>query len=269
MVLRRQRRHAACLDTLDAFEGAHWLTFGQRVNHFILTRFCRASFNVGLMTRAQRTYSARFARVNPIAPLNNELTAIPAKAIWRVDVSFRKRAVQSRWVDFEWEPVAATIADSETKDPAAFEAFIDNEPRWLWRGCEMDFHPSEGEGYWLNLTSDAPCVFVMWRMDEGDEVPRPVVVTASYNEAGRMLDAGDRVDKVPMDEAMQAALAEYTMKFYKPEVRKKVKRNDPFRDQPGTRQASDPVAKVVAGLDAPNELIVPPNSPAARGFDRG
>ncbi len=96
-------------------------------------------------------------------------------------------------------------------------------------------------------------------------MPRPVVVTASYNEAGRMLDAGDRVDKVPMDEAMQVALAEYTMKFYKPEVRKKVKRNDPFRDHARSPQAS----RVNAEPAGENLLIVPPNSPAARGLDRG
>lgn len=136
-----------------------------------------------------------------------------------------------------------------------------DEPQWVWRGAAMDLHPSEGEGYWLNLTSDAPCLFVMWRLDEGDEVPRPVVITASYNEAGRMLDAGDRVDRVPMPEAMQGALAEYTMKFYKPEVRKKVKRNDPFRDQ-GARRGVRPVSEAMMS----NDLILPPGSPAARGL---
>jgi hypothetical protein len=160
----------------------------------------------------------------------DERVAIPAKAIWRLDVAFRKRAVQSRWVDFEWEPTTAALSNSESSSFFE-EVVVADETHWLWRGREMDLHPSEGEGYWLNLTSETPCVFVMWRMEEGEEVPRPAVVTASYNEAGRMLDAGDRVDRVPMPEAMQAALAEYTMTHYKPEVRKKVKRNERFWNQ--------------------------------------
>lgn len=133
----------------------------------------------------------------------------------------------------------------------------EGQTHWRWYGALMDLHPSEGEGYWLNLTSEAPCVFVMWRLDDdagSDAVPVPAVVTASYNEAGRMLDAGDRVDRVAMPEAMQSALAEYTMKYYTPEKRRKVKRNDPFRRGEG---------------DAANTLIVPPDSPAARGGHRG
>jgi hypothetical protein len=173
-------------------------------------------------------------------------------------VSFRKRPVQSRWADFQWEPVSVAMGETATS-LSCDVVTVSGETQWRWSGIAMDLHPSEGEGYWLNLTSEAPCLFVMWRMEEGDEVPRPVVVTASYNEAGCMLDAGDRVDRVPMFEAMQAALAEYTMKFYKPEVRKKVKRNDPFRRQGDQGNQN-------------NELIVPAGSPAAaitRGNERG
>ncbi len=188
-------------------------------------------------------------------PVSNDALAIPAKVVWPLDVSFRKRPVQSRWADFQWEPVSVAMAEASSL--SCDVVTIDGETQWRWSGAAMDLHPSEGEGYWLNLTSETPCLFVMWRLEEGDEVPRPVVVTASYNEAGRMLDAGDRVDRVAMPEAMQSALAEYTMKFYKPEVRKKVKRNDPFAQQKST------------GGDAANDLIVPANSPAARGFDRG
>lgn len=153
---------------------------------------------------------------------------------WRVSVSFRKRPVQSRWVDFEWE--AAGIAADERPEGLAqgpigpIEQTVDGETRWRYDGEFIELHHSEGEGYWLNLNSPAPCVFIMWRMEEGDVVPRPVVVTVSYNEAGRMLDAGDHVDNVPMPEGLREQLAAYTAAHYKPEVRKKVKRNDPFRD---------------------------------------
>ncbi len=193
-----------------------------------------------------------------LAPVSERTLAanIPAKVVWSVEVVFRKRPVVSRWADFEWEPTAVTM--SQIAPPLRCEAEThDEQAFWRWYGALMDLHPSEGEGYWLNLTSDAPCVFVMWRLDDDaptDAVPVPAVVTASYNEAGRMLDASDRVDRVPMPEAMQGALAEYTMKFYTPEKRRKVKRNDPFRQGAG---------------DSANALIVPPDSPAARGGRHG
>jgi hypothetical protein len=161
-------------------------------------------------------------------PESRENAAIPAKATWPVAVSFRKRAVQSKWFDFEWE--AASVVFSSATERAMSEYQLAGETRWTYSGEIIDLHHSEGEGYWLNLNSPAPCVFVMWRMEEGETIPKPVVATVSYNEAGRMLDAGDKVDNVLMPEEMRAALIEYVNAHYTPEVRKKVRRNDPFKD---------------------------------------
>jgi hypothetical protein len=158
--------------------------------------------------------------VNTVIPPSSDIPAIPAKAQWPVAVSFRKRPIQSKWADFEWEAADCTMIEFETAD----------ETRWTYNGEIIDLHNSEGEGYWLNLNSPAPCVFVMWRIEEGEEIPKPIVTTVSYNEAGRMLDAGDHVDNVPMPEAMRAALIEYVNAHYTPEVRNKVRRNDPFKE---------------------------------------
>jgi hypothetical protein len=153
---------------------------------------------------------------------------IPAKAAWPVAVSFRKRPVNSRWADFQWEAVSVAFADASER--TMHEHDVNGETQWTYVGEIIDLHHSEGEGYWLNLNAPAPCVFVMWRLEEGDEVPKPVVTTVSYNEAGRMLDAGDTVDNVPMPAEMRDALTEYTTANYTPDVRKKVRRNDPFKD---------------------------------------
>ena len=34
------------------------------------------------------------------------------------------------------------------------------------RGFALDLHPSEAEGYFLNLSAPDPRVFVMWRLEE-------------------------------------------------------------------------------------------------------
>jgi hypothetical protein len=91
-----------------------------------------------------------------------------------------------------------------------------------WDDVEMHLHirlfPDEAEGYYLNVTTDAPAIFVHWR--PGD-VPEALLVTLSYNEAGRLLDGGEVVDSVPMPAEMQAWLTEYVNLNYQPEQKKK------------------------------------------------
>jgi len=53
-----------------------------------------------------------------------------------------------------------------------------------------------------------------------------------------MLDAGDHVDNVPMPAEMRDVLIAYTAAHYKPEPRKKVRRNDPFREGAFRRESS-------------------------------
>jgi Protein of unknown function (DUF3305) len=181
--------------------------------------------------------------VNTLAVAVN--SAVPGgsadRPCWAASVSFRKRPVNSRWADFEWDTasVAITTAADLTK-AGPIECTTDGETQWRYDGEQIELHPSEAEGYWLNLNSPRPCIFVMWRLEEGDQVPRPVVVTVSYNEAGRMLDAGDHVDNVPMPDAVKITLTAYTSQHFKPEPRKKVKRNDPFIEGAFRRDAGAP-----------------------------
>lgn len=166
-------------------------------------------------------------------------------AVWTASVCFRKRPVASRWVDFEWDTASVSVADDLAVERVGpVDCVVDDEAQWRYNGERIELHPSEGEGYWLNLNSPLPCIFVMWRLEEGDEVPRPVVVTVSYNEAGRMLDAGDHVDNVAMPDDLKSALSAYTNVHYKPEPKKKIRRNDPFKEgafrrEPGAEVGHD------------------------------
>ena len=106
----------------------------------------------------------------------------------------------------------------------------------------IELHPTEAEGYYLNLTSETPLVFVMWRPaeDEGEPAARPYIVTVSYNEAGRFMDGGERVDPVPMPDAIRAWIEPFVAAHYKPEPKRKVKRNDPFADGASARDRARP-----------------------------
>ena len=99
----------------------------------------------------------------------------------------------------------------------------------LYPGLAVNLHVDEAEGYYLNLSSGTPVWFVMWRIDDADP-PRawPELVTLSYNEAGRLLDAQERVDNLPLDERPRAWLQDFVDEHYRPEVKQR-KRPASFR----------------------------------------
>ena len=105
----------------------------------------------------------------------------------------------------------------------------------LHPGLAVALHRDEAEGYYLNLSSGAPVWFVMWRADDADPSRAwPELVTLSYDVAGRLLDAQERVDNVPLRGAPLAWLQAYTEANYKPEPKKR-SRPPSFR-APGERQ---------------------------------
>jgi hypothetical protein len=105
----------------------------------------------------------------------------------------------------------------------------------LHPGLTVTLHRDEAEGYYLNLSSGAPVWFVMWRVDDADpSLAWPELVTLSYNEAGRLLDAQERVDNAPLSGEPLAWLHAYTEVHYKPEPKKR-SRAPSFR-APGERQ---------------------------------
>jgi hypothetical protein len=154
-----------------------------------------------------------------------------------IDVVIERRRLTNRWMGETWQPANVEVMRSGRGEFA--ECLGDDGPITQWRvgPYTIELHPTEAEGYFLNLTSPAPCVFIMWRMFD-DRVPpaRPVVVTVSYNEAGRLLDGGERVDNVPMPPEIMAWMKPFVAAHYKPEPRRKVKRNDPFAADAAARE---------------------------------
>ena len=104
----------------------------------------------------------------------------------------------------------------------------------LYPGLSVTLHRDEGEGYYLNLTSGAPVWFVMWRIDDEDPARAwPELVTLSYNEAGRLLDAQERVDNLPLPDELCAWLQAFVDEHYRPEPKQR-RRPQSFK-APGER----------------------------------
>ena len=157
-----------------------------------------------------------------------------------VAVIVQRTPLANRWVSERCEPVAVEVDTDDrvatTPERIAADA---NIARWRFSGYAMELHRSEAEGYFLNITSPSPKVFVMWRRtDDGADPPvRPEVVTVSYNEAARLLDGGEQVEGLPMLPEVLAWMTPFVDSNYKPEPKRKVRRNDPFAKEglPGDR----------------------------------
>ena len=160
-----------------------------------------------------------------------------------VAILIERVPLANRWASEQWR-VAAVVPDDSPAAPP--RKIVDDATRTQWAvtGHAIELNHTESEGYYLNLSSPQPKVFVMWRSAESDGIEanadeaaiklRPHVVTVSYNEAGRLLDGGEHVDAVPMAPEIFAWMEPFVIEHYKPEVKRKVRRNQLYeRDRAG------------------------------------
>jgi hypothetical protein len=155
-----------------------------------------------------------------------------------VAVIMQRIPLASRWADERWEALAVEPCDDALPAQTLLSDAADTM-RWRCTGHVIELHPTEAEGYYLNVSTREPKVFVLWRMAEpGDDVEpraRPLIVTVSYAEAARFLDAGEQVDAVPIPAAIFAALELFVVAHYRPEPRKKAKRNELYEGEKARR----------------------------------
>jgi uncharacterized protein DUF3305 len=135
-------------------------------------------------------------------------------------VVMERRNARSRWADVIWQPVSV-LESAEPQGAARLLVKRDDFEQWLHPGFALEIHRDETEGYYMNVSSGSPRVFVAWRM-EGDAA-LPLQVTASYDEGGRWMDAGNSVDGVAMPDAIFAWVGDYVEKNYRPEPKKRIK----------------------------------------------
>ena len=114
----------------------------------------------------------------------------------------------------------------------------DDEERWLHPGFVVELFRDDAEGYYLNITTPAPCWFVLWRMDEsgdGQALARPAMVSLSYHDAGRWLDAQETVEQVPAPAHIVEWMRAFTDAHYviEPKRRRRPESFKPLQDRFG------------------------------------
>ncbi len=137
--------------------------------------------------------------------------------------------VESRWATHAWQ--LAGVVPDEGGEPRT----LVEEPALLRRifpGLAVELFPDESEGYYLNVTTDSPSVFVSLRQDEASGEPYPSQATLSYNEAARWMDGGERVERAVIGPELLAWLREWVTENYRPEPKKR-RRPKSFQSKEG------------------------------------
>lgn len=139
-----------------------------------------------------------------------------------VAVTMERERAPNRWEDWRHRVAEVVLDDGGFGAVPRLLRDDGRVARWLHPGLVVELFPDEVEGYHLNLSSGAPVWFVVWRL-EAEDASRavPTTVSVSYNEAGRWLDAQERVDNVPLDAAVRDWLQAFTDVHYRPEPKQR------------------------------------------------
>jgi hypothetical protein len=125
----------------------------------------------------------------------------------------------NRWADERWEAKGIVPDSGSAGAEPRLIVERDDSSQMLFPGFQLKLTRDEAEGYFMNLTSPEPKVFVLWRLK--DDVACPEFITASYGEGTRWADSGEQVDGVPLPLDLARWLSEYVQANYRPEPPKK------------------------------------------------
>lgn len=136
-----------------------------------------------------------------------------------VSIVMQRRALESRWQSEVWEPLAVMPEAGEGVPRVLVEE--QGLVQWIYPGMQLGLRVADADGYFLNISTSEPCVFVLWRMEEDRAVP--CHLTLSYSEASSWMDGGEQVDRVPMPREIYDWVSEFVQQHYRPQPKKKIR----------------------------------------------
>jgi hypothetical protein len=176
-----------------------------------------------------------------------------------VDVVMRREPVlgpMARWQPWRWvladvlpttEPHWVELGESVPGEPQAVQPLpgalaVAGASCWLFPGHRITLFRDDAEGYFLNTSSPSPCFWVVWRLDDsrqldGEPMAVPQIVTLSYHDAGRWLDAQEKVDQVAAPAPVVDWLAAFVAEHHRSEPKR---RQRPASFQPLTDRFGQP-----------------------------
>lgn len=132
-----------------------------------------------------------------------------------------------KWVMPQWKCFA--IVTGEHLRQTDQKLLIHEEEscsRYYWGGLQLHLYKDGSEGYWYNLLSETPFLFVICDGELGDHSVEPGMVTANQDEATGYMESDRMVLSIPMPVEIRDLLENYVISHYQPEIKKKRKRQN-------------------------------------------
>ncbi len=112
--------------------------------------------------------------------------------------------------------------------------------RFYWGGMVLHLYKDGSEGYWYNLLSKTPYLFVICDGEEGEMEIDPGFVTANQDEATGYMESDRMVLSIAMPAEIRDILERYVISHYFPRQKKKRKRqnwaeNTAYAKEPGQK----------------------------------
>lgn len=139
----------------------------------------------------------------------------------------------ARWQNWRWVLADVVEHDAALGTEPRLLSQDEQAERWLHPGFTVELFRDDADGYALNATTAAPCWFVLWRMQEqghggAEPMAVPCMVSLSYHDAGRWLDAQETVEQVPAPDAVVQWMRDFADAHRVVEPRRR-KRPESFR----------------------------------------
>ncbi|NML84489.1 DUF3305 domain-containing protein [Polaromonas sp.] len=143
-----------------------------------------------------------------------------------VAVVMRRERIDNAWQPWRWALADVVPHEAGFGNRPRLLIKDEREERWLHPGFMVELFFGDAEGYYLNVSTQQPCFWVVWRMEEeaalADEpVAVPQIVTLSYHDAGRWLDAQETVEQVPAPPDVVQWLQHFVDKHHVLEARRR------------------------------------------------
>ncbi len=159
-------------------------------------------------------------------PIGEQMEA-PADEFPVSVVMERRQVSGNRWITESWDAVGVTLGDLPGPGPAEPRLLVEGPEaaQYLWTGLQVRLYPDEAESYYHNLTVDSPGCYVVVRPRQ-DGMPRPVLVTLSFDAAQAYQEGGETVYNVPLPPPLYRAAEAFVLAHYCPEKRRKRRLTD-------------------------------------------
>ena len=111
-----------------------------------------------------------------------------------VSVVMEKRPCDNVWVDYSFAAVGVISGDASQDRQARKIHQQDGIEQYLYPGLSVQLYEDECESYYHNLMSPQPgCYVVADATDDDNEIPKPYLVSLSFDEVHAYLEGDENV----------------------------------------------------------------------------